>query len=427
MFIAFIFTLIYVGLVYVRPQEYVLALRDIPVLPIVLIASFMAWLALRDKNFEASQHRLLPVLLFAMAVSVAANGWLGGALETFTGFFPTLVLFYLVSTTTDTVAKHKLFIKTLVFITTALALHGIDQVQTGIGWSGAKVMDGNRITYLGIFNDPNDLALAFVIAMPMLGYGFSEAKSLIGKAIWSIAVAINLYALFLTNSRGGMLGAISLFILYFYSRYGVVRSLGAAAVGLVALSLFPSRLSTLDAGEESAAGRVDAWYEGIRMLVHHPIFGVGKGNFTDHHDLTAHNSIVLVFAELGLFGYFFWLAFVGLSVWMVYKISRTTADQLGGAPVQGGDDWLQYAKISRTYLYAILGFLIPAFFLSRSYNILLFMLCALCVALYQSVRRKWPHFSPITFGKIAGQTLAFEMGSIAFMYLLIKILLSLGK
>jgi putative inorganic carbon (hco3(-)) transporter len=425
--IAFYFTLLYVGLVYVRPQEFVLALRDVPVLPIVLIGSSILWLTKRDKNFEASQHRLLPLLLFIMALSVAANGWLGGALETVTAFLPTLVLFYLISTTTDTIAKHRLFMKTLAIITTVLALHGIDQVQTGIGWSSARVTDGNRITYLGIFNDPNDLALAFLIVLPMLGYCLSEAKLLIGKAIWLMAIAINLYALFLTNSRGGMLGAIALFIIYFYSRFGLIRSLGVAAIGLFALALLPSRLSTLDASEESAAGRIDAWYEGIRMLIHHPLIGVGKGNFTDHHDLTAHNSIVLVFAELGLVGYFIWLAFVGLSAWMVYKMAKTGAEQMGSVAAAGTDDWPEYAKVSRTYFYSLLGFLIPAFFLSRSYNILLFMLCALCAALYQNVRRQWPAFSPITFGQIAGKTVVFEVGSIVLMYFLIKMLLLLGK
>ena len=427
MFVAFILTLLYVALVYLRPQEYSPALLEAPVLPVVLIASFIVWAAQRGKRFDASQHRLLPIFLFIMALSVAASGWVGGALETFTGFFPTLILFYLISTTTDSLAKHRLFIKTLAVITTVLAVHGIDQIETGIGWSGAKAIDGTRITYLGIFNDPNDLALAFVLALPMLAYALSEAKRFIGKVIWTVAIGINLYGLFLTNSRGGMLGAIALFAAYLYSRYGMVQSMLAATVGAVTLSLFQSRLSTLDAGEESAAGRVDAWYEGIRMLLTHPLLGVGKGNFTDHHNLTAHNSIVLVFAELGLIGYFFWLAFVGLSLLMVYKIAKTQPSQVDGAANQHGLDLPSYSKISRTYFYSLAGFLFTAFFLSRSYSVLLFMLCALCVALYQTVRAKWPGFAPITFTKIAGLTLVVEVGSIAFMYVLVKILLMLGK
>ena len=426
MFVAFILVLIYVGLVYLRPQEYVVALQGVPILPVLLVGGTLVWLFQPNKNFEASQHWLLPLLIFTMALSVVANGWFGGSMVIFTEFFPIVVLFYLISTSTDTVIKHRLFIRTLALITTILAAHGIDQIQTGVGWSGAKVIEG-RITYLGVFNDPNDLALAFVIAMPMLGYGLSEAKLLISKIFWSMCIAIILYGIYLTNSRGGMLGAITLLVLYFYSRYGAVRSSVLAGIGLAAMSLLPSRLSELDAEEESAAGRVDAWYQGIQMLLHNPILGVGKGNFTEHNYLTAHNSLVLAFAELGLIGYFVWLAFVGLSTYMVYRISVTSVDHVGESRDAQKADWVEYKKISRTYLYAMLGFFVAAFFLSRSYNILLFILCALCVALYQSVRQRWPRFVPIAFGDIAGRMLAFEIGSIVFMYILAKVLLLLGK
>jgi O-antigen ligase len=425
-FVISILVLIYVGLVYVRPQEYVLALQDIPVLPAFLMASVAVWMFQPKKNFEASQHWLLPILLFAMALSVAASGWLGGALVTITEFSPIVALFYLISTSTDSLTKHRLFMSTLAILTTVLALHGIDQIETGVGWSGAQVIEG-RITYLGVFNDPNDLALAFVVALPMIGYGLSEGKRFISKVFWSSAFLIVLYGIYLTNSRGGMLGTIALFLLYFHTRFGTLRTLIVGSIGLMALSLLPTRLDELDAGEASAAGRVDAWYEGIQLLLSKPVLGVGKGLFGDHNRLTAHNSFVLAFAELGLVGYFFWLAFVGLSIYMVYKISITTADQMGEPGDIEKTEWAEYRKVARTYLYTMLGFFSCAFFLSRSYNILLFILCALCVALYQLVRHRWPRFVAIPFGEIIGRTVVFEIGSIVFMFILVKILLALGQ
>ena len=87
------------------------------------------------------------------------------------------------------------------------------------------------------------------------------------------------------------------------------------AYGLLALigvlMMLPSRLSELDAGESSAAGRVDAWYSGLEMFLQSPLFGIGPGLFADNNaNLTAHNSFVLVMAEMGLVGYTIWLAFV---------------------------------------------------------------------------------------------------------------------
>ncbi len=63
--------------------------------------------------------------------------------------------------------------------------------------------------------------------------------------------------------------------------------------------------------DESASERLVAWTEGLEMLKAQPILGVGYGQFLDHHTLTAHNSLVLCFAETGLLGCFFW---VGLFV-----------------------------------------------------------------------------------------------------------------
>ena len=55
------------------------------------------------------------------------------------------------------------------------------------------------------------------------------------------------------------------------------------------------------------------------MLKAQPILGVGYGQFVDHHPLTAHNSLVLCFAETGLLGSFFW---VGLFVVTVLELQR---------------------------------------------------------------------------------------------------------
>ena len=135
---SFILILVYIGLIFVRPHEYVPELQDIPILPTVLICAVVAWLNQKNKSFEASQHWLLPVLLLIMSLSVALTGWFGGAIAAFMNFYAIVILFYVISTSTDTILKHRLFIGTLAIMTTVLALHGIDQVETGVGWSGAE-------------------------------------------------------------------------------------------------------------------------------------------------------------------------------------------------------------------------------------------------------------------------------------------------
>ncbi|MEQ1519034.1 MAG: O-antigen ligase family protein, partial [Usitatibacteraceae bacterium] len=372
--------------------------------------------------FEASQHKLLPLLLMAMCAPLVFRGWAGGVLALLADYGPTVILFFLLSTSIDTVAQHERAIRALAILTVVLAIHGIEQSWTGVGWSGATLSQGTRITYVGIFSDPNDLALAFVIALPMLTYASTEAKSGVGRAFWVACTAITTYGIFLTNSRGGMLGAIALFLVYVQGRFGMLKTSLIAILGLLGLAMLPTRLNELDAKEESAADRIESWGHGIQMLRENPMLGVGKGNYTEYHHLTAHNSFVLVFAELGLVGYFLWLSFVALSLYMVYRITRTSSEPEKRATLGDGASWAQYQKISKTYLHAMIGFLICAFFLSRSYVILLVILCAMCVALYQSVRHRWPTFAPITFGTVAIAVLFVQFGSIFIIYAVVRFL-----
>jgi hypothetical protein len=413
----FVFLVIYVALIYLRPQEYVAELAEVPIMPVFLVLSLLAWLFQKNKNFEASQHWLLPGLIVAMMVSLVANSWVGGAVNVLNEFYPLVILFYLISTSVDTLDRERRFGALIVALTAVMAWHGIDQSETGTGWTGATVVQGGRITYLGIFSDPNDLAQAFVMSVPMAAYHFQRTRSTLLKGVIASIILAIAFGVYLTNSRGGVLALAGIGGLYVWHRWGFWR---AAMLGVVVLPLAmfaPSRMGELDASESSAAGRVDAWYEGISMFLESPIFGVGKGQFVEHHSLTAHNSIVLVLGELGSFGYSFWFAFVGLSVYTLYRLVNMAP------PQREPQLWQEQVAVGRMLLFSFTGFLIGAFFLSRSYNILLIVLCALAVAHYQNVRKSWPEVPPILLRDHWKSMGLSALGSIVFMYVMVRVLL----
>ncbi|MBK7660080.1 MAG: O-antigen polymerase, partial [Betaproteobacteria bacterium] len=252
---AFALLLAYIGLLYLRPQEYRGA-RWRPDHAVLPHPRLLFWMARR--HTPAPQYGLVAAFVLAMVVSKALQGWLGG-IPIMLGFFlPVVFLFVLVAGLTDSVKRHRAFMIALVLYTLFLAVHGIDQSASGIGWSGAELSQGTRITYLGIFNDPNDLALAFVIALPMLAYLFGTAGGFAGRLFWLAGMGTLLYGIFLTNSRGGMLSAAAQFLAFCVGRWGMLRSSIPAAAGLVGLAMLPSRLDNLDSDEASAEGRVEA-------------------------------------------------------------------------------------------------------------------------------------------------------------------------
>lgn len=417
----YFYLLAYLTILYIRPHEFVPGFMGLPILPILLLSAFLFWLLRQTKKFEAPQFWLLPVIMVLMALSVIFTGWLMGGVNVLSEFAPVVMLFYMVATSTDSLQRMRQIFLVLAACITVIAWHGIDQSAKGIGWTGAELSQGTRITYLGFLNDPNDLAMALVMVLPMTLHLARHLGRLMRLASY-VAAGTVIYAVYLTNSRGSVLALGAMLFLYGVLRYGVVKSvivLPILAAPLLALG--PSRMSDMSADEASAEGRIEAWYEGVQLLIMRPLFGVGKGLFADHHGLTAHNSFVLAFAELGMIGYFFWLSNVFISWLMLQRIVLTPAAP--GATAAESAQWELIREHARTLWYGYVGGLVSAFFLSRSYVVILYLHIALIVAIYQLARAQRPDFAPITWSERKGQLLLLCIGSVFGLWLLTRVLL----
>src|SRR3546814_9182242 len=82
-----------------------------------------------------------------------------------------------------------------------LTIHGIGQVRLGQGWTGMPTAQDGRIQYVGIFSDPNDLAMLFIMAVPMTLL-MAGRGGLLGlrRVFWWAAALTLLYGVYLTNS-----------------------------------------------------------------------------------------------------------------------------------------------------------------------------------------------------------------------------------
>jgi putative inorganic carbon (hco3(-)) transporter len=428
----FFYLLVYIAVLYLRPQEYVQALADAPVVPVLLLSAGAFWLVAQVKNFEAPQHYLMLGLSLAMFMSVLMTGWLSGATTVLTEFAPTLLVFYITATSVDSVKRFRDVGWLLTIVSSVIAVHGIHQASTedGIGWTGAAMIDG-RITYMGLLNDPNDLSMALLMSLPFTLYVAKKTKWFVMRWACCAAAGTLLYAVYLCNSRGSVLGLLVMLSVYCVRRFGWLRSMLVGPLVLTPMLLLaPSRMSEMSADEESAAGRVDAWFEGFDMFKSHPLFGIGKGLFTDHNALTAHNSFVLAIAELGLFGYFFWLSILVVSTTMIYRILYSTEPkstpqnpsetQPNAAPTL---QWADLQNIASTLAYSMIGAMCAAFFLSRTYVVFLYLLVALVVAMYQMARQNWPQMAPVRVADMVGRLIFIEVASMVFLWVLTRILL----
>ena len=426
--------LLYVALLIIRPQDYP-ALIESPGPPfqaLALVAAAGMWVVSTRKSFAAPQYLLIAAFLVVAMISKVTNGWLGGALYVFAAFAPTAMTFVILANAVDTRTRMETVMALLTICASVLALHGVEQSITGIGWTGEGLSQGTRIQYVGIFNDPNDLGLLFVMCLPMAFY-LSGRGGLLGlrRLFWLALAGLLVYGCYLTNSRGTMLALLALLAVYAWKKYGILVAGTLASVALVGLMALPSRMQELDVSEESAMGRVEAWYEGIQMFMAHPLFGIGAGGYSDMYNLTAHNSFVLVLAEMGFIGFTIFLAMVVYCFRMTLVPMRLGDEMIGDVPMEVPDDvaikqWQADRALTFSLLLSLSGFFTSAFFLSRSYVVILYILMALVVANYTRLRREYPSLPIFSLEKDMLRWPVYGVVGVIAIYVMVKVLLAVS-
>jgi O-antigen ligase len=412
--------LLYVVLTIIRPQDYVPGLDTVPILPVVLLMAFAAWLVSKEKTFEAPQFVILPAFLLILMISQVTNGWTGGALDELAHFGPVVVAFFVFGASCSTQKRVQVAMSVFVACAAVLALHGVEQAQLGVGWTGIPIGEGNRIQYVGIFNDPNDLGLLFAATFPMAVFlGRRGAGAM--RPVWLACALLLLYGTYLTNSRGALLAILVVAGCYIWYRKGIVAAGTLGIVGLAAMKVLSSRMDELDAGEESAAGRVDAWYSGLEMFRENPLFGVGPGNFTEYNELTAHNSFVLVLAETGFIGFVLWLAFVCYGFMMMLKIVRHQRPKDADPAMEAS--WVTERQMALALLLSLCGMFAAAFFLSRSYMVVLYLIAAMVAGYYVGARRRWPELPAYRLSEGGWRWVPMGACSVFALFILVAVLL----
>jgi O-antigen ligase len=168
-----------------------------------------------------------------------------------------------------------------------------------------------RVRYRGELQDPNEVSLVITGGALSLLIAFLRRKDgMFTRLLCVVAIVIACATIYLSKSRGGQVAGLLVFFFYLVRRYGLIAFIPA---GLMALPVMMLGGRSGEAADASTQQRYEAWATGYNLFKRSPIFGVGQGQFTDHHYLTAHNSFVLAAAELGYIGLFLFVCIVYLT------------------------------------------------------------------------------------------------------------------
>lgn len=334
---------IFIVVIYSRLIE-ILPLR--PLAPLGLCLLLYGLLTSRWMDWLLAKPTLLLLALTAlMAPSALAGNWPGGSMDMLINVWARSLLYF------------------LIVVTLGRGLVGVVSVMSSLAWSVVVLImmglleggaEGARLGIgEGTLSNPNDLAAALVMALPFCGwYVLGSGRSMLLRLPMGAVTAYAAFMLLRTGSRMGLLALLAVAAVLLLLSRGRLRLVLAAvtiAIGLGAVFFLPKaiqqRFETIVKNDvENADDNVDVGYaigssetrwlllkNSLRVTAHHPLLGVGPGNFSgENAKLTkeagmranwqvTHNTYTQVSSECGIPAA---LVFVGLLVYCLRATNR---------------------------------------------------------------------------------------------------------
>ncbi|TWX71037.1 O-antigen ligase family protein [Colwellia demingiae] len=429
---AFFFLVLYTASVLIRPHEMFLTSIEWVTIKVFAIIALIATLASQRPLKLYPQHWMLLGLIPLIAISGFLNGsGMYGIEQAQRLFISSIIPLFLYSTCITSIKRQHLLMVVCIVAAMLMIHNGHVQQSEVFGWAldthavgHTELPDDRRITYLGFFNDPNDLGMFLVMNIPFVIYFYKKGQFLT-KITMLGALAAIAYGIYLTGSRGTALGAGGLLAVYFLVTSAGPKLLITSVVSApIAATVIASLQSNIDS---SADGRLEAWYAGILMLLDNPIFGVGMGQFFEEHGLVAHNSFIHVAGELGVPGYSLWggmLTFTLLTGYFFIKNGKVPQHEtvdITTEPDEVDENFQNELTLNKTLFMSLIGFMITGFFISRMFTLLLFIYLGMLLASHVRLVKIRPHLKVYMDKKIAIRSMAYCWVVILAVYAALKL------
>lgn len=389
-YMVYLWTLISIG----RPQDIFPFLQDLYPGKIVAALSLGAFLLFNNeaskngKSFWSFQDFRLIMAFAFMAVISTPFGYYPGMSVEFLGefLFKFGLYLYLVIRLINTKERIEGFLYTIIISGVAMGVAAVLQQKTG------------GRTHVGDMYDPNDLAMLMVTILPISFMSIFVVKRLLAKILLLLCSTFLLVAITTTQSRGGFIGLVIVAICIIFIKIKKVsrikRIIPIAILGFIFIysmgGEYKDRIRSIFENTDEGAGRILVWKRTLFIIKDHPILGVGPNAFmTAYGDYlandrfegelsrtsaggkwqTAHNSFLLVLAELGLPGLIIFVSILYLTFRNLRRIMKL--------PLADNEESKNIKYHATALMISLAGFLTCSFFLSQAYNGLIYVIFVL--------------------------------------------------
>jgi hypothetical protein len=398
----FLLLLVYPIVDYGRPPNPL----HIPLIISVLLV--VAWIASPAKKLNLQIVCFLLLLgVMSIGLVTAVNNY--SAYQTLTAMAIILVcicipLIHFI----DSVRKIRIFVNVLIAVFLYVGVWAI--FHDGNGPAGARGAQ-----------DENYTSAMMCMGLPLAYFSIPLTDRRWVKTYYLAALGVFVTAVVVSSSRGGFVGmvGVALFCTFFSPKKKpvlVAWVIGTLFVLMVAGPGYWQEMQTITDTEESTADlRLQLWAIAWRMFVDNPVIGVGPGNFLWNvggyqsveqlekldriltMSVVVHSTYFEILSELGLVG----SAIFATILFRTFKdLRRIRSDERSRGDIRNADQckttWgdgglcppdsqpLQYYSLA--IMGSLVGFLLPAAFVSFTYFSHLWLLIALAAALNEVAR-----------------------------------------
>jgi putative inorganic carbon (HCO3(-)) transporter len=211
------------------------------------------------------------------------------------------------------------------------------------GYLHGDLIEG-RAHWIGIFGNPNELAYILVMVVPLAVVMASRARNSLRILLWA-AIALYVTAIYLTQSRGSLIGLVGIMILLAIRQRGLILKIAMAALLVAGLAFTVSSWTRSDgAGTQdyTVQQRIATIKAGAAMFAAHPIVGVGidcaivafplyaPDDFKARGALVIHNTIIQALSETGVLGFVPFMLLIACGLYHARKVSFSEGLQPAG-------------------------------------------------------------------------------------------------
>lgn len=270
---AFWLLVLFFAFEYLRLQTIIEPLAPLRIPLILTLLLPLVWLVVADKSII--KDKLIVLHMAFIALIAASVLWATNKYWVFETF-KQMVAYFIAATLPAAaflITRRRLvtFFNIWIFFHVLIALWAITHEGRGTG---------------SFLEDENDLSLAINMAVPFAYYLLQRP----GQPVWRrmmymAAVGTMVTAVIVSDSRGGFLGLVAVFMgIIMFSKHRIRNFIAIAIIALIGLAMvseeYIDEMHTIADTEDSTRNdRLYSWRRGWEMFLDYPIAGVGASNY----------------------------------------------------------------------------------------------------------------------------------------------------